>query len=95
MTTASGSVAGKDPPVKPIPKVYTDTRQPTPVGQLFSCTGDAPWPLYQGLGKTGSCEGHGVYHRKPESKRAVRRLYLCPPTILIALNPVIITFAVG
>ena len=39
------------------PKVYTDTRQPTPVGLAFAGTGYAPWPLYQGLGKTGSCEG--------------------------------------
>ena len=28
---------------------YTDTAQPTPVRQLFSCTSDKPWPLYQDL----------------------------------------------
>ena len=30
-----------------------NTPAPTPVRQLFSCTGDAPWPLYQGLGEEG------------------------------------------
>ena len=27
----------------------TDTSQPTLVRQLFCCTSDRPWPLYQGL----------------------------------------------
>ena len=41
-----------------IPRAHTDTRQPTPVRSAYANTGYSPWPLYQGLGKTGSCEGH-------------------------------------
>ena len=41
-----------------IPREHTDTRQPTPVRSAFANTGYSPWPLYQGSGKTGSCEGH-------------------------------------
>jgi len=60
-------VTRKNPPAKPIPRVYTDTRQPTPVGLAFASTGNAPWPLYQGLGKEGfepDSEDSGVIDRQ-------------------------------
>jgi len=36
-----------------VPWARMNTPAPTPVRQLFSCTTDTPWPLYQGLGEEG------------------------------------------